>query len=130
MANIPASVATIGQLRERVTLQALAVAVDAAGDPTYSWSDVVTLWARVRPAGGEVETLADRRTAAKDYEVTIRWRDDVVPSQRFKWRGRFLQIEAIGNVDERRRRVTLTCRDIGTLAPAYVLNGDGLQRLP
>jgi SPP1 family predicted phage head-tail adaptor len=118
MAQPAGLVASIGQMRERVTLQQRSASVDAMGDPAYAWADVATLWARVRPLGGGVEAVADRRTAVKDYEVTIRWRDGVSPAQRFVWRGRFLQIEGIGNLDERRRRVTLACRDLGTEAGA------------
>ncbi len=116
MLNVTASVVAAGQLRERVRLQQLAVSLDAAGDPVYAWSDVATLWARVQPVGGTVATLADRRTAVKDYEVTIRWRYGVSAAQRLVWRGRYLQIDAVGNLDERHRRVTLTCRDVGALA--------------
>ena len=116
MASPTAPVATIGQLRERVTLQGYAVSVDATGDAAYSWSDIASLWARVRPAGGGVEMLADRRTAVNGYEVTVRWRDGLSPAQRIVWRGRFLEIVSIGNLDERHRRVTLGCRDLGPLA--------------
>ncbi len=118
MADLIAPVAPIGHLRERVTLQAAGIEVDAQGDPTYTWSDVATLWARVRPAGGRATTVAERRTLTKDYEVTIRWREGVSPAQRFVWRGRYLQIEDIGNLDERRCRITLLCRDVGPLAGA------------
>jgi SPP1 family predicted phage head-tail adaptor len=113
MAEPTGSIVATGQMRERVTLQACAVSVDGTGDPTYAWSDVATLWARVRPLGGGVETIAERRTAVKVYEVTIRRRAGVTPAQRFIWRGRFLEIGAIGNLDERRRRLTLACRDVG-----------------
>jgi SPP1 family predicted phage head-tail adaptor len=105
--------ARIGRLRERVTLQQVSVSIDAAGDPAYAWTDVATLWARVRPSGGGVATLAERRTAIEDYEVTIRWRDGMSVTQRFVWRGRYLQIESVANLDERRQRVTLACKDLG-----------------
>lgn len=83
---------TIGELRERVTVQQFAASVDAAGDPTYVWSDVAVLWARVRGSGGAVATIAGRRTAWEEYQVTIRWQDGISPAQRFLWRGRYLQI--------------------------------------
>jgi SPP1 family predicted phage head-tail adaptor len=113
-----AQVAPIGQLRERVTLQALSVAVDPYGDPAYTWGDLATLWARVEPVGGRTSTLGERRTAVKEYAVTIRWRAGISPAQRFVWRGRYLQIEEISNRDERHRRITVQCRDIGVDAGA------------
>lgn len=103
----------LGRLRERIVLQQAAVSIDASGDPAYAWSDVATVWARVEPSGGGVETVADRRTSIAAYEVTIRWRAGVSARQRLVWRGRYLQIERVENADERRERLTLDCRDVG-----------------
>jgi SPP1 family predicted phage head-tail adaptor len=92
-----------GWLRHRVSIEAAAATPDTAGGATVAWSELMTLWARVDPAGGEERVVADHLSGIVTHLVTIRWRDDVTGGLRIAYRGRRFRILAVHDPDETRR---------------------------
>ena len=99
-----------GQLNQRVTLQRRASGLDAAGQTSTTWSDVATLWANVRPLRGRDLLAAAQQQATFDAKVTIRYRADVLATDRLVWGTQPLEIvgEPI-NVDGRSVDLELMC---------------------
>ncbi len=107
-----------GQLRERVLWQQRTGTTAAEGDSETTWSQGVTLYARVMPVKASEGDVADRRAASGLYEVTVRWRAGIANNDRFVWnapkigRAIYLAIEGIQNRDERRMFLTIICSDM------------------
>lgn len=99
-----------GQLNQRVILQQRANGVDAAGQPSTTWQDVATVWAKVQPLRGRDFLAAAQAQATFDARVHIRWRAGVVATMRLMWGTQPLEIvgEPI-NVDGRNREIELMC---------------------
>jgi SPP1 family predicted phage head-tail adaptor len=100
--------AALGELRERVLIQAQASTVDVAGDPTYAYTDVATVWAKIVPVSAAERTEGGRLAATGLYDMTIRYRAGLNTKMRAVWRGRYLAFTDMINAD--RQRVLLTIR--------------------
>lgn len=103
--------ARIGQLRERVTIQTPVKVSTTGGGSIETWSDVTTVSARVLPMQGREMFAREQLHEEITHKVTIRHRSDVTTDQRLVWGSRVLNIESAVNLDERRRYLTMTCRE-------------------
>lgn len=104
-------IATLGELRERVTIQVPATVLDATGSSTVTYSDLATVWARVVTVRAPEDEVAERQAMLALYAVTIRSRPGILPTYRFLWRSRPLQIVDMRQPDEQRRFLVFGCRD-------------------
>lgn len=103
-----------GKLRSRVTIQYPDPAQDATNDPVVAWVDLATVWADIRPVGGQerLQRQADQVVAQVDQRVRIRYRDDVTVQMRVEFGTRFFDIEGVSDPDGRRRELRLDCREV------------------
>jgi SPP1 family predicted phage head-tail adaptor len=87
----------IGNLDERVTIEARSRASDAGGGAAVTWTPVAAVWAKVaaRPRGEDAE--GEARRALTVFELTIRRRTDVTAAMRAVWRGRALYFRGIAD---------------------------------
>lgn len=81
-----------GLLNQRVTLQRRSVGLDAAGQTSTTWVDVDTVWASVLPLRGRDLLAAAQQQATFDAKVTMRYRADVMPTDRLMWGTQPLEI--------------------------------------
>lgn len=103
----------IGDLRHRVTLESKSVTRDGYGGEVETWSTVATCWAAVEPLVGR-EFLEGRRLEAEvNTRIRIRYRSGVVPGMRITWGSHTYDIEAVQEVESRRRELRLMCREWG-----------------
>lgn len=96
----------IGELRERLVLEAPARAADGGGGATVSWAEVAEIWAKVTPRGGVESHALDRIAGKASHEIVIRYRDDIAPEQRFRMGARIFDIRAAFDPDGRRQWLT------------------------
>ena len=99
-----------GSLNQRVTIQRRVVGEDAAGQPSTSWVDVVTVYASVLPLRGRDFLAAAQNQASFDAKVTLRFGADVLAGDRLLWGAQVLDI--VGhpiNVGGRRVALELMC---------------------
>lgn len=66
-----------GQYDQRITLQTRSSTVDALGQESTTWSDLATVWAKVRPARGRDLFAAGEQRATIDVQFCVRYRVDV-----------------------------------------------------
>ena len=99
------------QLRHRVTLEELARAEDEGGGFDETWVEVATLFADVRPIGGAERVEADRLEGQITHEITLRFRQGVVPAMRFRKGGRLFHVVSVVNVEERGRWLKCRCEE-------------------
>lgn len=103
-----------GKLRHRVTLQTATTATDSFGEPDISYSNLVTVWADVRPLGGSENVVALHQQGEIDHLVTIRYSSVVAAitgKDRVKFGTRVFDIKSIRNPDERNIMLELTCKE-------------------
>lgn len=94
--------ARIGDLRHRITLQTLALASDGQGGQTETWTNLVTVWAYVRPISANERLFAQKIEPLISHEVIIRHRTDLVSQMRFIYDSRTFQVKAPFRPDERK----------------------------
>lgn len=86
----------VGELSERVTIQAKTRTRDTLGGYVESWTDTATVWALVRPMSGRERAQAGQQQSAAAYLVVVRHRT-VTAQQRLVWRDTPLNIRFISD---------------------------------
>lgn len=99
-----------GTLRDRVTLQTLAVGTDPIGQPLTTWTDTAELWADVRYQSGMSAIKAGADVSLSKVSIRIRARE-VSPAQRIKFGATVFAIQAV-LPDARRVFVDLVCQEV------------------
>lgn len=93
-----------GQLRHRVTFQALTVSEDAYGEPDATWSDIDTVWARIESISGKERFAAFHQQYEADHRIVCRYNSDIAAlsvRDRVVWGAKVFDIKHISNPDER-----------------------------
>jgi len=98
-----------GQLNQRVTLQQRVAGIDALGQQSESWADVVRLWAKVEPLRGNQFFAAAQAQNEVTARITIRWRAGVDPGMRVIWRGEPYGIFAVIDPMGEKQQIELMC---------------------
>lgn len=101
----------IGKLRHRVILQAEGETADAGGGFIRTWSNVVTVWARVEPLRGGEQIAAMQLEDTVTHRVTMRHRTGVTSKSRLLHRGRALSVRSVTDPEERNRFLVLLCEE-------------------
>lgn len=81
-----------GALDQRVTLQRRTVGRDDRGQALETWATVATLWASVKPRRGRDFLAAAQDQATFDCTVWLRYRADILATDRLLWKGQPLDI--------------------------------------
>lgn len=81
-----------GDLDQRIELQRASRTRTSSGGATPSWATYATVWAQVRPMTGRERENAQRQEAAANYMVVVRYRSDLLESDRIKWGDRYLNV--------------------------------------
>lgn len=105
-----------GDLRHRVTIQQPTLNADGMGGGNYIWSNIATAWANVTTtiASGNIESLTgDQLRTIQYFMVKMRYRSDITTKMRLLHYGRVLEILSVVNRDERKREMSLYCKEGG-----------------
>lgn len=101
-----------GKLRHRVTIKEKSVSQNAFGEEVITWTDVVTLWARISPLRGREYIEARQVQADVTTKIVTRHYPGIGPSMRVVHNGRTFEIVAPPiNPDERDIQMELLCRE-------------------
>lgn len=99
----------IGLGYRRLTIQALSVVQDAAGQPIETWSETVTVWAKLVTQRGEERFTAQQVMGKAITTFRIRFRDGLdVKTNRVWYEGQAYDIHAIRELG-RREAIELDC---------------------
>lgn len=105
-----------GELTSRGKLQQRSNTSDSQGGQIVAWADVATLWAKIRAVQGTEGFSADQQRPLVTYNITIRYRPGVTPSQygadasmRFVVEGRTFDIRTVIDTDEQHEELVLGC---------------------
>lgn len=99
------------ELNKRVTIQQYAASVGGSGGETKLWSDVVTVWAAVRPQSGNERRITGNggQVAEARTEFIIRYHADVSTLMRIAYNNANYNIRHVKNINEGNRWMVLTC---------------------
>ena len=86
------TVVSVGELNQRITIEAPPFSVDDLNQTTGNWTTVCSVWAKVIPVRGREFFEASRLQNETTYRFTIRYRKDVVATQRIVWLGKRYEI--------------------------------------
>ena len=93
--------ARIGKLRHRVTIQSKAESQNAYGEPTYTWSDVDTVWASVDDLSAREFIQGPAELQQVTTVITMRDRSDVTPETRITWGSHTYDVESVVHTGSR-----------------------------
>ena len=102
---------SVGDLRHRITLEAVQRTPDGGGGGLESWTAVADIWASITPLQGNEIVAADTTAGRITHTIITRWRADIAPAMRFRYAARLFEIEAVIDIDERRRHLRCACRE-------------------
>lgn len=97
---------TASDLGTRITIQQRDPAQTSRGQQVRTWSDVCTVWSRVRQANGREVLAGQSINVAVSAVIEIRWREGVMAAMRVMEGSRIYNVEA---VVDKGRHLELQC---------------------
>lgn len=100
-----------GLLRHRVTIESPPTTQDSHGQVTGAWVPFVSCWASISPLAGRELIAARSVESGVSHVVRIRYRSGITSGMRVNFDGRYFNIIAVRNLDERNRETVLDCEE-------------------
>jgi SPP1 family predicted phage head-tail adaptor len=98
---------TIGQMRERITVQRATRTPDGIGGGATTWADVYTLPARAQAIRGAEGVSGGRLVTVETYLFVIRFGPTITTRDRIVWSGRYWNITSVADRENRRQYLTI-----------------------
>lgn len=92
-----------GDLRHRISIEAMARSPDGAGGADISWTLVAEVSAALWSRSVEERFESDRVAGKATHDIWVRFRDDIKPAMRFRLGARVFDILGVIDVDDRCR---------------------------
>ena len=92
----------ISQMDKRITFQRKAKVSNAMGGFSSTWTDITTspVWARILPTSAKETRQSDKETMTVSHTISIRYRRDIRPSWRIRYKNRYFAIVGLVNPQE------------------------------
>lgn len=101
-----------GQLRHEIEIQQTTDTLDAAGQPTRSWTTFANVWASIEPVSGSELVVARQLDPKTTHKVTMRYLSGVTAKMRIRHGTRYLEpVEPPRNTDERNIMLEFLCKE-------------------
>ncbi len=105
--------ATLGNLRELVTIQEELLDLDRYGTQRPAWQSVASdVPAQVEDLGGTETHRAGQVQSGRTFRVTMRHLAWPTAKCRMVWDGRILEIDSVRDTDGRKRWLECLCREV------------------
>lgn len=105
---------TAGMLRHITAFEAPYTTADGQGGLTGAWTPIATA-ATVRgflkPASGSERQFAAQLENPITHHFFTRYRTDILPAHRMVYEGRYFQVRAIVNIEERKQWLDITLEE-------------------
>lgn len=100
---------TVGELRERISIERATTVADGHGGQDVTWAAVYTrgVWAKVQSVRGREEERQGRLATVETYLVTVRFGIDATTLDRVVWRGKTMNVRAAADREGTREWLTL-----------------------
>lgn len=105
---------TIDDLHERITIRRYTKTRDSDGNIIDGEAHTrATVWAKVIPISARINDSAEETENIVTYRVTIRYRDDIEPTDEILWRGRRLTLTSPPyDIESRKTWTVMECREL------------------
>lgn len=105
-----------GKRRHRVTFQRFTGTRDGFGDPLLgeeeNWTDVITLWAAVKPLSGREFYAAEQSQSEVTHKIDCRYKPGLTTDMRVRLGSRRFGIVSIIDWEERHESLLIMCREL------------------
>lgn len=91
----------IGKLDRRITIQSATFADDTFGEEIPTFTDLVSVWAKVTPLKASEDFDAEQLTSRRTLKFKIRYRKDLNTENRISYQGDFYDILSITEIGRR-----------------------------
>lgn len=102
----------IGRLKHRITFQSLPHEKNEYGEVEDQWEDTKTVWAEIKPVSGNQFFAAKQINSEISHNIYIRYRPDLKPSMRIKYKERVFEILYLMNVKEENQLLQIYCKEL------------------
>lgn len=100
---------TSGKLRNKITIERETQTKNAIGGFSSAWATHIQPFAYIKPVSGYERLQAQKLEADISHKIYIRYVTDILPTDRVLFKGRYMQIRAILDLEERNKWLELTC---------------------
>lgn len=97
----------IGKYNRIIALQRKTQTPDAYGGQTDAWATYASVWAAVKPLKGRELIAAQAAQSAMANRFEMRYRSDVLPSDRIQFGGKNYDIEAVLDVEDAHKELII-----------------------
>lgn len=81
-----------GEMKDRVTVQRRTETKNAGGGLDISWTPVASVWGKVVSLNGRESVIGNVLQGTSLFDITVRFRTDLEPSDQITWGSRELNI--------------------------------------
>lgn len=106
------TVSNPGELSHLLALQKCERVSDGLGGQSETWVKLRDIWARVTVQSQREAASGDHLVSELNYEVLIRYRDDIEVGMRFIFRGQNLEIQSCADIAGDRCFLVCVCQEI------------------
>jgi SPP1 family predicted phage head-tail adaptor len=94
-------------LRKRVIIEQRSSSIDSEGGQAITWSTFAVIWAGIEPLTGRELLAAQEVQSEVTHQVQIRYLAGINTKMRVNYSGRYFNIHAVIDENERHRQMTL-----------------------
>lgn len=100
-----------GQFRHKITFQKEIVTIDEYGIHRKELVEFATVWAAIKTVKGSEYYYAAQTGHENTYRFIVRYRSDLHPSMKIKYKDRSFDIESLLNDDEANKTITIIAKE-------------------
>ncbi len=96
-----------GKLNQRITLYRTVDGKSPSGAPKVQLETLASTWAELVSSSSSQNANNDREQPQNGYQWRLRWRENIETGFWLLWRGRWMKITGVNDLDPRRRELIL-----------------------
>ena len=100
-----------GKLRNSIIIERSKSTKNNSGGQDIIWSTYKTVKAFIKPKSGTERVRGMKLESPLTHSIFIRYTSDILPTDRVNFKGRYMQIRAVINMEERNRWIELACEE-------------------
>lgn len=100
-----------GKLRNSITIERETDTPNDSGGQNIVWSTHKKVKAFIKTKSGTERVRGMQLESPLTHSIFIRYTDGVLPTMRVNFKGRYMQIRAVINIEERNRWLELACEE-------------------
>lgn len=100
-----------GKLIHSIIIERSIKTPNDSGGQNITWSTHKSIRAFIKPKSGTERVRGMQLESPLSHSIFIRYTDSILTTDRVKFKGRYMQIRAVINIEERDRWLELSCQE-------------------